>query len=155
MNQTKLTTRYLLLAVILLALFFGLAVASSLSKAPTFDEPFYIARGWIYLQTRHLYRINHPPFLSELSGLLLMLEPGLPDPASLDSWRVDESGVVRTNAQRVSQDFMWKRGVNVERVTFLARMTTIWLALLLGALVWRWAREPLYHATRSTGLRTG
>jgi len=145
LKKPESTTRYLLLAIILLALFFGLAVASSLSKAPTFDEAFYVARGWIYLQTRHLYRINHPPFLSELSGLLLMLEPGLPDPASLDSWRVDESGAVRSNAQRISQDFMWSRGVDVERVTFLARMTTIWLALLLGALVWRWARE-LYGA---------
>lgn len=141
MSQAKPTTRYLLLAAILLALFFGLAVGSSLPKSPTFDEGFYVARGWIYWRTGHLYRINHPPLLSEISGLLLMTEPGLPDPASLDSWAVDESGEVHTNAQRVSQDFMWGHGVDVERVTFLARMTTIWLALLLGALVWRWARE--------------
>jgi hypothetical protein len=145
LNQTQSNTQYLLVAAILLALFFGLAVGSSLPKAPTFDEGFYVARGWLYWQTGHLYRINHPPLLSEFSGLLLLTEPGLPDPSSLDGWEVGEDGVVNSNAQLVSQDFMWGHGLNVERVTFLARMTTIWLALLLGALVWRWARE-LYGA---------
>lgn len=127
-------SRHVILAALLLGVMFALAVGSSLNKSPTFDEGFYIARGWAFLRTGHLMPLGHPPLTNELSGLGVLLEPGLPDPATLDGWEAN-------NAEWVSKDLLWNRGVNTDRVVFLARLPIIWLGLLLGAVIWRWARE--------------
>jgi hypothetical protein len=113
---------------------FGLAVGSCLDKSPTFDEGFYIARGWAFLRTGRLLPLGHPPFTNLLNGLGVLLEPGLPDPSTLDGWDENE-------AESFSEDLLWNRGVNADRIVFLARLPVVWLGLLLGAVVWRWARE--------------
>ena len=127
----------LLLAALLLAAMFGLAVGSSLDKSPTFDEGHYIGRGWVYLRTGdldHLLALGHPPLTNELMGLGLLLEPALPEPAALNGW---DDG----NVELMSEDLLWHRGLNADRIVFLSRMPIIFLGLLLGVVIWRWGRE--------------
>ncbi len=121
-------------AALLLAVMFGLAVGSGLNESPTFDEGFYVARGWAFWRTHHLMPLGHPPLTNLLSGLGVLLEPGLPDPTTLDGWADD-------NYEGFSQDLLWKQGIDTDRVIFLARLPIVFLGLLLGALICRWGWE--------------
>lgn len=123
-----------LLCALLLLVFFGLALGSAIQKSPTFDEGFYIARGWSFWRTGQLFSLGHPPLNDVLAGVGLLLEPNLPDPTSLDGWREGDSLLF-------SRDMLWNQGLNTDRLVLLARLPFIWLGMLLGALIWRWARE--------------
>jgi 4-amino-4-deoxy-L-arabinose transferase-like glycosyltransferase len=105
-----------------------------MTTSPTFDEGYAVLRGYAALRTGHLVPIGHPPFAHWLSALGVVLEPGLPDPRTLDGWHgdlYDDS----------SNDLMWKRGLNADRLTFLARYPILLLGLILGAVTARWAKE--------------
>ncbi|MCC6905883.1 MAG: glycosyltransferase family 39 protein, partial [Anaerolineae bacterium] len=137
MNQPTAISRrspHILILALLLPLFFGLALGASMHKSPTFDEGFYIARGWAALRTGHFLPLGHPPLTNLLAGTGVLLEPGLPHPAQLDGWTED-------NAERVSKDLLWERGLDTDRIVFLGRMPGLLLAVLFGALLWRWAWE--------------
>jgi len=133
-GKTLSSSGHMLLAALLLILLFGLAAGTALSKSLTFDEGFYIVRGWAFFRTGELLPLGHPPLTNEISGLGVLLEPGLPDPRTLDGW--DEA-----NPEKVSEDLLWARGLDFGRVTFLARLPVVLLGLLLGAVVYRWACE--------------
>src|SRR5574341_1630412 len=107
MNRAR--TRLILIPALLLCILFGLAAGSSLHWSPTFDEGFYIARGWAFLKTGTLLPLGHPPLTNMISGLGVLLEPGLPDPASLDGWQQNDD-------ERVSQDFLWHQGLDATRI---------------------------------------
>jgi dolichyl-phosphate-mannose-protein mannosyltransferase len=121
-------------AALLLAFQFWLALGSVREKSPTFDEGYYIVRGWAALRTGHVLPLGHPPLANLISGLGVMLEPGLPDPATLDGWQQDD-------AERASRDLLWHRGLDASRTVWLARLPMIFLGLMLSALIARWARE--------------
>ena len=123
-----------LLAALLLVLLFALAIGSMVQKSPTLDEGPSIARGWAFWRTGQMLPAVSPPLMSQIGGLGVLLEPGLPDPHRLAGW--DER-----NAVNFSRELLWRQDIDAGRVVFLARMTTVWLAILLGALVWRWGRE--------------
>ncbi|MBN1427122.1 MAG: glycosyltransferase family 39 protein [Anaerolineae bacterium] len=153
MDNTSNNLRFalaLIVVALLLCAMFGLSVGSSLEKSPTFDEGQYIGRGWLYLHAgsrANLLSLGHPPLTSELIGLGLLLEPDLPKPAALNGW---EEG----NIELMSEDLLWQRGLNVDRIVFLSRMPIIFLGLLLGVIVWRWGREMygLWSASVALGL---
>lgn len=125
-------TSFLLPAVLLLVSLFGLAAGSSLFKSPVVEEGSFLARGWAAWRTGHTPGASHPPLMNLVSGLGVLLEPGLPDPRTLNGWEEDD-------AETFSDDLLWRRGVDVQRIVFLARLPIIWLGMLLGAVVWRWA----------------
>jgi hypothetical protein len=133
-------TFHLILAALVLAAMFGLAAGSARISSPTFDEGFYIARGWAFLKTGRLLPLGHPPLTNILSGLGVLLEPGLPQPSSLAGWQTDGKHLLDP-AEMLSQDLLWHSGINTTRVIFLARLPIIFLALLLAAVVYRWGRE--------------
>ncbi len=140
MTNTSYPLRFalaLIVAALMLAAMFGLAVGSMLEKSPTFDEGQYIARGWMYwrgVDVTHLQQLGHPPLTNELIGLGVILEPGLPDPITLNGW-------VDGNIELISEDLLWQRGLNANRIVFLSRIPILFLGLLLGAVIWRWGRE--------------
>ncbi len=134
-----------LLCALLLVVFFGLALGSALQKSPTFDEGFYIARGWSFWRTGRLFILGHPPFNDVLAGAGLLLEPNLPSPPSLDGWRTGDSLLF-------SRDLLWNQGLNTDRLLLLARLPFIWLGMLLGALIWRWAHEDYGQASAVVAL---
>lgn len=133
----------LLMAVFLLMAMFELALGVARDKSPTIDEQLHIGRGWEYLRTGYPIPHGHPVLINALAGLSMLSEPGQPAPAALEGWQ-------DTNLLRVSDDLMWKRGMNVNRVLFLARVPIIFLGLLMAAAIWRWGREV--YGLRSASL---
>lgn len=125
---------HLLLAALLLALMFGLAAGSSLEKNPVAPEPEHMARGWALWRTGRLLPAASLPLADLLAGLGGLLEPGLPDPASLDGWQAGD-------AAAVGRALLWGSGIDTARAVFLFRLPVIGLGLLLAAVVYRWAAD--------------
>jgi hypothetical protein len=134
LDEKKLSPLFWLAIIVLLLTLFGLTLGSMQGQSPTFDEGFYIARGWAFWRTGHLLTLGHPALMSLWDGWPLLLEPGLPDPTTLAGWG-------EGNPELVSEALLWDSGLNVGRALFLTRLPTVWLALLLGAVVWRWAKD--------------
>ncbi|MBI5079766.1 MAG: hypothetical protein HZB17_00470 [Chloroflexi bacterium] len=118
----------------MLILFFALSLSQIVSTSPTFDEGFYILRGYAFFRTGYLIPLGHPPFAQTLSALGVMLEPNLPDPQSLDGWATDKY-------DDASRDLLWQRGLNATRIVFLARFPILLIGLLVGAITFKWAKE--------------
>lgn len=121
--------------VVLLLAFFAQAITSIPLKAPTFDEEFHIARAYAYVRTGDLrMQQNHPPLVSVLAGLPLLLMPELTEPQDIPHW---EDAFLFYFADNL----FWRLGHDVDKMLFLARFPIILLGTLLGAFVYRWARE--------------
>jgi len=120
---------------ILLLLFFAQAVSSIPLKAPTFDEEFHIARAYAYVRTGDLrMQQNHPPLVSVLAGVPLLTMPELTAPEEIPHW--DDAYLFY-----FADHLFWHLGHDVDKMLFLARFPIILLGTLLGAFVYRWARE--------------
>ena len=118
----------------LLLIFFSLSLSQLVSTSPTFDEGFYILRGYAFFRTGHLIPLGHPPFAQTLSALGVMLEPNLPDPRTLDGWATDKY-------DDASRDLLWQRGLNATRIVFLARFPILLIGLIVGAITFKWAKD--------------
>lgn len=132
-----------LLAVLLLVLMFALTLGSMVQESPTMEEGPTLARGWAFWRSGEVLPAKRPPLMSHLGGLLALLEPNLPHPQHLAGWS-------ERSLAELGREFLWERGVDAARVTFLVRMATVWLAVLVGALVWRWGRDV--HGLRGAAL---
>ncbi|MCP4359308.1 MAG: glycosyltransferase family 39 protein [Chloroflexi bacterium] len=116
-----------------LLLMFALALTSMGQLSPTFDEQGFIVRGLGYMrgQNRHI-RVGHPLGLNALNAALLAHDETVSLPISDPSW-------LETNFHRPAELFLWGIGNDVKHIMFLARLPTIWLGMLLAAVVGRWA----------------
>jgi hypothetical protein len=129
------------MAPVLLLVFFGQAAVSASVKSPTFDEEFHVARAYAYVAAGDLrMQQNHPPLVSALSGLPLLLMPDLQSPAAIGGW---DDAFLFTFAD----ELFWRLGYDVDKILFLARLPIMLLGMLLGAFVYRWAREMYGAAT--------
>ncbi len=115
-----------------LLLMFGLALSSMAQKAPTFDEQGFIVRGLASLRGYSQIRVGHPLGLNALNAVLLASDESVSLPVDDPSW----SG---TSFHRPAELFLWETGNDVQHIIFLARLPSIWLGILLAALVGRWA----------------
>ncbi len=120
------------LATAVLLFMFGLALGSMAQKAPTFDEQGFLVRGLAYVRGDQHIRVGHPAGLNALNALFLVNDPTVQLPVDDLSWQA-------TSFHRPAELFLWEIGNNVEHVMFLARLPSIFLGLLLAALVGRWA----------------
>jgi len=121
--------------VLLLLAFFAQALTSTSCMAPTFDEEFHIARAYAYVRTGDLrMQQNHPPLVSVLAGLPLLLMSELTPPEQIPHW--DDAFLFS-----FADNLFWRMGHDVDKMLFLARFPIILLGVLLGAFVYRWARE--------------
>ena len=127
-------TIYRLLAAAVLLLMFGLALSSMVQKAPTFDEQGFIVRGLAYLRGHTQIRVGNPLGLNALNASLLAADGSVALPLEDPSWQ-------GTSFHRPAELFLWEIGNDVEHVMFLARLPTIWLALLMAAVAGRWAGQ--------------
>ena len=126
--------------VILLLAFFAQAVTSMPLKAPTFDEEFHIARAYAYVHTGDLrMQQNHPPLVSLLAGVPLLLMPELTPPEEIPHW--DDAFLFH-----FADNLFWRLGHDVDKMLFLARFPIVLLGTLLGAFVYRWARDAYGRA---------
>ncbi len=121
------------LGTAVLFLMYALALTSMVQKSPTFDEQGFITRGLGYLRGENRQmRVGHPLGLNAINTAFLVNDPTVSLPTADLSWQ-------GTNFHRPSELFLWESGNNVAHVMFLARLPTIWLGMLLAAVVSRWA----------------
>src|SRR5262245_31970706 len=129
---------------VLAALFILQAVASMWNDAPTFDEMVSPAAGYAELFTGDLRLVNdHPPLARVFMALpLLIFQPALPLEHS--SWQQKEK--VQKYRYDFAEQFFYVANHAADRMLFWSRVPTVIWSLVLGLLVFRWAKE-LYGAS--------
>jgi len=125
------------LAVVgLLLVLFAMTTLGARRTSLTYDEPIYIATGYSDLSKGYVRWhavIGHPPLVNMLTAWPLLLSPSRPDPTLVPEWGSDNMlGFARALLPMLGP---------LEAVTFATRLPVMWLALVLGALVYRWARQ--------------
>ena len=109
--------------VALIVLQLGLLLHGAWTVGPTYDEHFYIASGYAYLQDGE-FALNreHPPLLKYMAGFPLLLLPGVDWPAS---W---------ADQLNYPAGFFYSRNAeHLDRNLFAARVP---FCLLTAALTW-------------------
>ena len=124
-------------AVVLLGIFFTLALGSAVVKSATMDEGGKLAMGYDYLKTfdLHFQKLHKHPRLAEAwAALPLLLDGRVPEPSDVPGW--DDP----SNYFAFVSNFYY-RNPDIVRYTFVGRVQMILLGVLLGALVFRWASD--------------
>ncbi|MEZ4590121.1 MAG: phospholipid carrier-dependent glycosyltransferase [Chloroflexota bacterium] len=122
-------------AVLLLLLLYTFILTSVSQKSMTVDEQGHLFRGTAYVKTGAAHFLwGHPLLASSLNALPLLTEPSLQLPTDSAAWQ--------SGAWEIASDqFLWQLNENPLRLIFLGRLPTLWLTLLLAALLYRWGRE--------------
>jgi hypothetical protein len=122
-------------AIALFLSFFTLTTTSLHQLAPTFDEQGFLVRGLGYIrgENQHM-RVGHPLGLNAWNALLLRDDSTVALPLDHPSWQ-------ETGFHRPAELFLWELGNDVAHIMFASRIMTIFLGLLLLAVVTRWARQ--------------
>jgi hypothetical protein len=122
-SRYKLIVGLLLLAIILQSVF------SMRTKTMTFDEPTHLLAGYSYLKRGDFSLLwQHPPLIEVICAApLLFLQPKLPT-----HYQDDRS---------YENDFFYESNDNADQIIFWGRIPVIFLSLLLGFTVFRWASE--------------
>lgn len=121
--------------ILLFLLFFARLVQTAVTQSATFDEPLHLLQGVLYWQKQELYSVvQNPPLINALIGIPLRLgfEAQLP-PAMTEA--------VLQDWLTLGKQFLWQVNANGLQLLFAGRLAIIWLALLLAAMVVRWARQ--------------
>jgi hypothetical protein len=122
-------------AIFLLLLLYTFILTSVSQKSLTVDEQGHLFRGIAYVKTGAVHFLwGHPLLASSLNALPLLTEPNLQLPTATPAW---QSG----NWEIAADHFLWQLNDDPLRLIFLGRLSTLWLTLLLGALIYRWGRE--------------
>jgi len=116
------------------AIFIALTVGSYTRKSATVDEPQHLTAGYTALRL-HDYRIDpeHPPFLRLWAALPLL---------AMRDVHLDTNGVAwqTANGWDYSHHFLYELN-DADRLLYRARFMTVLLGILLGVLLFCWARE--------------
>jgi hypothetical protein len=124
---------FFLPVVAFMLIFFGQLVFGSRHLSMTSDEPPHMINGYVALTTGDSWTVpahGHPPFLNAWSAWPLLLQPERPDPVGVPYWGKNFVKFVRA---------MWPLLGPIERVAFVTRVPIMLLAVVLMALVYRWA----------------
>jgi hypothetical protein len=128
-------------AVAALLLFFFLALNSMTSDSPTMDEQNHIARGLAYLRTGDpRLSVEHPPLVNVLSTLPLLTMPEIELPLDEPSWERQPADVFW---YVFAEQMLWQenRGLDIQKIMFLARLPIVYLTMGLALLGWHVARR--------------
>jgi len=117
----------------LLGLHLGLALWGAARNSVTFDENFHLPAGVVEI-TRGRFDVSpvNPPLLKAICGAAA-LAAGARPPA--------DSAIALREQSIVGESFMRRNADRYHRVFFAARCVVIALSLLLGLLIWRFARR--------------
>lgn len=135
-----------LLAAALLVFFFWRIWHTANVQSNTFDEAIHMFNGVMYWQRGDLFSITqNPPLVDALVGLAVrvVLHPALPFDTAV--WQ-------SLNWWDISHAFLWEIGNDGLVLMAVGRFVITMLAMLLGALVYRWSGQ-LFHS-RAAGLLT-
>ncbi len=114
----------------------AISIGTALSDAAIMDEVAHIPAGYTYIKYGD-YRLNpeHPPILKDLAGIPLQFL-GLIFPTNESYWTTEPNG--QWNA---GWKFIYLPGNDTEKILFWSRFPIILLSLLLGFVIFKWARE--------------
>jgi tetratricopeptide (TPR) repeat protein len=126
--------RQYLAPALLLALFAGLAIASVRESSVTGDEVAHLPAGYTYVRTGD-FRLNpqHPPLVKALAGVPLLLLD-LPPVDRFPGWREADEWIF-------GRAFLTQNRAPMERILLLARLPMVAIGVLLGAVLFLWARD--------------
>ncbi len=124
------------LAPLLLMVFFGLGMSQVTRASITFDEGPHLAIGYATLRTGD-FRLQpvhiHPPLANVLAAAPLLLQSDLPDPRIVDGWEI-------ASLSAITDAVVWQYPAPA-RIATAGRVPILLLSVLLGALIYRWAKD--------------
>lgn len=133
-----------LITIVIIWLTFFLSLENISAHAPTFDEQGFIVRGITYLRGEfRTMRVGHPLGLNGWNALLAAADPEITSPSVDPSWDGRDFHLP-------AEQFMWSSGNRVEKILFLTRIQSVWLLLLLGAIVYRWLGQRTKEPSTAT-----
>lgn len=134
-----------ILIPVLLAVLAAQCLLSMRVKSVTYDEPFYISAGYVYL-TRGRFELNreHPPLMKYFIGIPLLLQDCRP-PEELADW-------TQAPKRRMAfgRQFLFENRPDPDTLLFWARIPTVVVSLILAVFVWKWARR--LYGTAAAGI---
>ena len=137
LNKNRMLEKYqnYIVAAILLVMFI-ISINVSRGDAAVMDEVAHIPSGYSYIHF-HDYRLNpeHPPLLKDLAGIPLQFLH-VTFPANEQFWTTDANG-----QWDAGWKFIYLPGNNTEGIIFWSRLPIILIALTLGWLIFKWAKE--------------
>lgn len=131
-----------ILAGIILAIMFILAVASMWNDSIIMDESPHITAGYSYLTHKDM-RINpeHPPLIKDIAALpLLFMHLNFPDKGPEWNKNINDQWALGTQ-------FLYESGNNPDKIIFWGRMGPILVMILLGFFIFKWTREEFGDKT--------
>ncbi len=124
------------LPLLLILTYFALGMAQVTHASITFDEGPHLAIGYATLRTGDL-RLQpvhiHPPLANVLAAAPLLLQSDLPDPRTVAGWEI-------ASLSAITDAVVW-RYPEPARIAVAGRLPILWLGVLLGALIYRWAKN--------------
>lgn len=125
------------LAGFLLAVMFAVMFFSSYNDTATFDEIAHIPAGYSYLTEQDI-RLNpeHPPLMKDLSAVPLLFL-GLNFPTNIPQW----SEKIDSRQWNMGKIFLYESGNDADQILRFARFPIILMGLLLGWLLFWWAKK--------------
>ena len=130
------------IAIVLLAFFVVLSVASIWNDSATMDESVHIPAAYSYLSQKDM-RLNpeHPPLLKDLSAVPLLLMK-INFPAEHPSWAENIN-----DQWAFGPKFLYESGNDADEIIFWARIFPILLAAFLGYFLFVWAGKNFGRKT--------
>jgi 4-amino-4-deoxy-L-arabinose transferase-like glycosyltransferase len=126
-----------IIAALLLAIMFVMALGSMAGDSLTMDELAHLPAGYSYLTQKDM-RLNpeHPPLMKDLAAIPLLFIKGINFPADAKSWKEDVNG-----QWEFGNTFLFKSQNPADKMIFWGRIPMILMLLLLGFYIFRWAKE--------------
>jgi len=124
----------ILTATLLLGLLFVQAMTAIPRLSITFDEDVHISTGYAILRTGDLRLVeDHPPLLEMWMSWPLLLSSQVPEPEDVPTWGLGDRRLFVRNET-------WG-ALPIDGWVIPPRIPNIWLALLLGAFLFRWSSD--------------
>ena len=126
-----------IIAISLLVFVFAMAVFSMRNDSLTMDELAHLPAGYSYLTQKDM-RLNpeHPPLIKDLAAFPLLFIKNINFPSDSRFWQQDVNGQWDFGNQ-----FLFWSGNPAEEMIFWSRIAMIFVLLLLGLYIFKWARE--------------
>ena len=120
----------------ILVIMFAVSVTVSIGDSAVMDEVAHIPSGYTYVKF-HDYRLNpeHPPLLKDMAGIPLQFL-NVNFPTNEKYWTTEPNG--QWNA---GWRFIYLPGNDTEKILFWSRLPIILIWLLLGFMIFKWAKE--------------
>ena len=124
------------IVAVILAIILIVSVSVSLGDAAIMDEVAHIPSGYSYVKYQD-FRLNpeHPPLLKDLAGIPLQFL-NVTFPTDEKFWTTDANG-----QWEAGRRFLYFPGNDTEAIVFWSRFPIILIALALGFVIFKWAKE--------------